>query len=190
MAEKAETEKRDARLAACMTAVLFVHADAVRVERLARACGATSDDVRRVARQAAPTDDATQGLCMLLHEDAVRLVTAPAHRDAVDAMLARERDEALSPAALEVLAIVAYRSPVSRAEVDAIRGVNCGAMLRKLLLRGLIERVRDAENSRVYRYRVTEDFLAHLGIRDVDELPDYAALAAHEKIAQVTQGTA
>ncbi|REE99801.1 segregation and condensation protein B [Thermomonospora umbrina] len=80
----------------------------------------------------------------------------------------------LTSAALETLAVVAYRQPVSRARVSAIRGVNSDGVIRTLTLRGLIEEAGQDPESQAHLYRTTGYFLERLGLRDLDELPDLA----------------
>ncbi|MEK7503143.1 MAG: SMC-Scp complex subunit ScpB, partial [Patescibacteria group bacterium] len=69
------------------------------------------------------------------------------------------------------------KGPVKRSEVEYIRGVNSSFMLRNLLIRGLIERVRDPKDSRSYVYRVSRDFLKFLGITSISDLPEYGSFA-------------
>ncbi|WP_018657154.1 SMC-Scp complex subunit ScpB [Actinomadura flavalba] len=80
----------------------------------------------------------------------------------------------LTQAALETLAVIAYRQPVSRARVSAIRGVNSDGVIRTLTLRGLIEDAGQDPESQAHLYRTTGYFLERLGLRDLDELPDLA----------------
>ncbi|MDL4770885.1 MULTISPECIES: SMC-Scp complex subunit ScpB [Thermomonosporaceae] len=80
----------------------------------------------------------------------------------------------LTQAALETLAVVAYRQPVSRARVSAVRGVNSDGVMRTLTLRGLIEDAGQDPESQAHLYRTTGYFLERLGLRDLDELPDLA----------------
>ncbi|TDD33019.1 SMC-Scp complex subunit ScpB [Actinomadura sp. KC06] len=80
----------------------------------------------------------------------------------------------LTQAALETLAVVAYRQPVSRARVSAIRGVNSDGVMRTLTLRGLIENAGQDPESQAHLYRTTGYFLERLGLRDLDELPELA----------------
>jgi segregation and condensation protein B len=80
----------------------------------------------------------------------------------------------LTQAALETLAVVAYRQPVSRARVSAIRGVNSDGVIRTLTLRGLIEDAGQDPETQAHLYRTTGYFLERLGLRDLDELPDLA----------------
>jgi segregation and condensation protein B len=80
----------------------------------------------------------------------------------------------LTQAALETLAVVAYRQPVSRARVSAIRGVNSDGVIRTLTLRGLIEEAGQDPESQAHLYRTTGYFLERLGLRDLEELPELA----------------
>ena len=179
------TDKREEHVAAALEALLFTAADAVPVARLAKTLGVPRATVTAaVAAYNAAADARGGGLRMLLHDDAVQLMTAPAHKDLVARFLRDARDEPLSDAALEVLAVVAYRGPVTRGDIEAIRGVNCGSALRRLLLRGLIARERHPDAPRMYRYRVTADFLAHCGVARPEDLPDYAALRDDPKVLQ------
>lgn len=80
----------------------------------------------------------------------------------------------LTQAALETLAVVAYRQPVSRARVSAIRGVNCDGVIRTLVSRGLIEEAGTEQESNAILYRTTSYFLERIGVQSVDDLPDIA----------------
>ncbi len=171
---------------AAVEAVLFTVGDPIKKKRLAKACGITMSRLDTVlVAYAQRADKEARGLVIMEKDDTVQMMTAPQVQEIVKSTLSDRLDEDLSRAALEVLTIVAYRSPVSRMEIDAIRGVNCAFSLRNLLMRGLIERIADPDDARAYRYRVTHDFLAHLGLRSVRELPDFATLATHPKIDQV-----
>lgn len=80
----------------------------------------------------------------------------------------------LTQAALETLAVVAYRQPVSRARVSAVRGVSCDGVMRTLAQRGLVEEAGSDRESGAILYRTTRYFLERLGLRDLDELPELA----------------
>ena len=80
----------------------------------------------------------------------------------------------LTQAALETLAVVAYKQPVSRARVSAIRGVNVDGVMRTLLTRGLVEEAGQDESSGAHLYRTTGYFLERIGIHSLDELPELA----------------
>ena len=85
---------------------------------------------------------------------------------------------------LETLTVIAYRGPISKYELEIIRGVNCSLILRNLSIRGLIEEDYDQKKKEM-RYRVSIDFFRHLGIQRVEGLPDYDTLHTHEVIETV-----
>lgn len=105
-----------------------------------------------------------------------QLVTAPAAGPTVEAFLQAETKTELSRPALETLAIVAYRGPIAKSGIEAIRGVNTEAMLRNLTGRGLIEEAgRSTEAGRPILYTVSHNFLQHLGLTSPHDLPPLAA---------------
>jgi segregation and condensation protein B len=79
----------------------------------------------------------------------------------------------LGKAGLETLSIILYQGPISRANIDYIRGVNSQFIVRNLLIRGLIDRVENPKDARSYIYKTTIDLLSHLGISKIEELPEY-----------------
>lgn len=108
------------------------------------------------------------------HEGAFRLYTRRANSDVVEAKLLDGTQQRLSRAALETLAVVAYRQPVTRSQVAAVRGVNCDGVMRTLSLRGLI--AETGEQGGAHLYSTTELFLEQIGIESLEELPDLAPL--------------
>lgn len=103
-----------------------------------------------------------------------RVFSRPEHAPVIERFVLDGQTAKLSQAALETLAIVAYRQPVSRARVSAVRGVNVDAVMRTLVTRGLVEEAgNDAETGAVL-YRTTEMFLHKLGLTSLDELPALA----------------
>ena len=82
----------------------------------------------------------------------------------------------LGKAGSETLAVVLYRGPVSRADIDYIRGVNCAFILRNLQVRGLVQRISNPKNARSFLYEATPDLLKHLGVTEITSLPDYQAM--------------
>lgn len=89
---------------------------------------------------------------------------------------------------LETLTVIAYRGPLSKAELEIIRGVNCGLILRNLMIRGLIDEEYEATRKE-NRFRVSMDFLRFLGVRSTEELPDYTTLHGHEVIETLLSST-
>ena len=124
---------------------------------------------------------------LILHRDQVELATKKEHLHLVETFTKSFLQESLSKAALEVLAIVAYRAPISRSSIEAIRGVNCSFTIRNLLLRGLIEREENPEDAREYVYHPSFALLEKLGMSSKEHLPDYAALAHDERVEALVE---
>ena len=105
--------------------------------------------------------------------DSVQLTTAASAAAVIEEFLGLETSSRLSPAALEALAIIAYRQPVTRPQVDAIRGVNSDGVIRTLVGKGLIEEVGRKESpGRPILYGTTPAFLGHFGLVSLEELPE------------------
>jgi len=114
-----------------------------------------------------------RGIRLLRKDDSVMLVTAPEAGDVIREMAKEEYDSNLSPATVETLAIIAYKGPIIKAEIDYIRGVNSGFILRNLLIRGLIERVTNPSDRRAFLYRPSFELLQFLGVDNIGDLPEY-----------------
>lgn len=147
------------------------------VEDLAGALDAQGDDVTAVLKQwAQELDNRGSGIELRETAEGWRLYTRTSNADAVEAFLVDGTQTKLSRAAMETLAVVAYRQPVTRAQVAGVRGVNVDGVMRTLTLRGLIAEVDPDESSGAHRYVTTELFLEQLGIDSLDRLPDLAPL--------------
>ncbi|EKE10649.1 MAG: hypothetical protein ACD_15C00221G0001 [uncultured bacterium] len=105
----------------------------------------------------------------------------------VEQLVKNELEGPLSSAALEVLSIIAYRGPISKPEIEAIRGINCSYTLRNLTIRGLIERENNPKDSRGYVYVVSFDFLKKLGVEKMENLPEYATLSVDERMNSIVE---
>lgn len=102
-----------------------------------------------------------------------RFVTRPEMAEWIRALLPEMRPEKLSPPALETLALIAYRQPITKADIEAVRGVNCDGMVNKLLERNLIEGAGRADlPGRPILYGTTPLFLEHFGVKNIDSLPN------------------
>ena len=124
---------------------------------------------------------------LIENQKEVQIATKPENAHFVESLTKSALQESLSKAALEVLSIIAYRSPITRSEIDAIRGVNCSYTLRNLLLRDLISREGNPGDSRGYVYRPTLRFLQVLGIETVEKLPDYETLSQDERLKMILE---
>jgi segregation and condensation protein B len=126
-----------------------------------------------------------RGLIILKKEDEFQLATNPENAPFIDQLIKSEMQEALSRAALEVLSIVAYRGPITRSEIESVRGVNSSYTVRSLMLRGLLERIENPSDSRGYLYKISFDFLKKMGIDGVEKLPDFEILSKDERIDSI-----
>jgi len=156
---------------ALLESILFVASGPVSTHRLATALeispGAVSTLLQNLAEQYR-----ARGLRLQWTGNNVQLTTAPEASSVVERFLGLEVTTRLSQAALEALAIVGYMQPVTRPQVDQIRGVNSDAALRTLLSKGLIEEVGRMETpGRPILYATTPEFLQHFGLASVAELP-------------------
>lgn len=158
-------------LVALVEGLLFVAQEPVVVSRLAAALDVAVEEVEAALQQLAQ-DYQGRGLRLQRKGFEVQMVTAPETSDAVRRFLGLELSSKLSPAALETLAVVAYRQPVTRAGVEAVRGVNSDSALRTLLNRGLIEEQGRMERvGRPIIYGTTFEFLQQFGLDALDQLP-------------------
>src|SRR5437763_9966980 len=160
-------------LAAQVEALLLVAGDTATVEALAHDLNVSKDAVEEgldaLERHYAENE---HGARLQRLGARVHLATAPEHAGVVARFLGVPERARLSPAALETLAIVAYRQPVTRPEIESIRGVNCDHVMRSLLDQGLIEeRGRADTPGRPAVYGTTMSFLEALGLRTLDDLP-------------------
>ncbi|MGQ9585824.1 MAG: SMC-Scp complex subunit ScpB [Anaerolineae bacterium] len=158
-------------LAAQVECLLFVADEAVTLQRLAEALSVERSRVEE-ALEELRSRSARRGIRVQRKGDRVQLITAPEAAPLVERFLGLEYSGQLSPAALEALAIVAYRQPVTRAQVESIRGVNCDGVLRTLVRRGLIQEVGRLEQAgRPILYGTTMEFMQYFGLEDLTQLP-------------------
>ena len=151
--------------------LLFVADEPVEVAHLARIAQARVEDVA-AAIEALATDCQKRGMRLQRTGSAVQLVTAPEAAPYVERFLGVDEDHRLSHAALETLAIIAYKQPISRAAIEAIRGVNCDRALATLKARGLVTEVGRASSvGRPYLYGTTFRFLEYFGLEKPEDLP-------------------
>lgn len=122
------------------------------------------------------------GVIILENNGEYQMATAPSNSTEVKNFLNLELREKLTDATVEVLAIVAYRQPISKAELEAIRGVNSQYSLRALLMRGLVEKIPNPHDARSFLYQTTTEFLQHLGLLSVTNLPEFDKLVQQIKL--------
>ena len=154
--------------------LLFVAAEPVTTAQLATALDVAPSVVERGLNEL-EASLAARGLRLQRHAGRFQLTTAPELAELVERFLGLEATTHLSRAALETLAIVAYQQPVTRPQIDAIRGVNSDSMMKSLLTKGLIlESGRADGPGRPILYSTTPEFLQHFGLNSILEMPSLA----------------
>jgi len=154
-------------------AILFASGEAVSVDRIAEAVGIDRVTAGKILENLADRYRAEHGGIRIVRlEGGYQMCTNPEYAGAVRAALEIRRNMPLTQAALEVLAVVAYNQPVSKAFVEQVRGVDCSAVISGLVSKGLLEeRGRLELPGRPLLYGTTSDFLRCLGISSLSELP-------------------
>lgn len=159
--------------------VLFVSSTPLSRVRLAKMLDAGKDEITQaiaVIKEKWNTDES--GVFLIENGDDVQLMSRPENAEVVSTFLKDETSGELTRPALETLSIIAYRQPITKPELEQIRGVNCSLIVRNLLMRGLIEEKEDGTRMQVV-YSVTVDFVRLLGLSSLEDLPEYQILRVH-----------
>ena len=166
-----------ADLRPALEAVLMVADQPLDDRTLAAAVGEPEGEVHAMLRALAQEyDEQGRGFELRQVAGGWRYCTREAHAEVVERFVLEGQQARLTQAALETLAVVAYKQPVSRARISAVRGVNVDGVVRTLVARGLVEEAgRDPESSAVL-YRTTTYFLERIGLGSLDELPELAPM--------------
>jgi segregation and condensation protein B len=158
-------------LTALVESLLFVAEEPVEIATLSQVLKVDMSAVEAALAELS-TDGALRGVRLQRKGDMVQLVTRAEAAAYVEEFLGLESSGKLSQAALETLAIIAYRQPCTRAQVEVVRGVNCDGVLSTLLTKGLIEEVGRLETvGHPFQYGTTFDFLRHFGLVNLNDLP-------------------
>ncbi|MCB0102480.1 MAG: SMC-Scp complex subunit ScpB [Anaerolineales bacterium] len=174
MSDSQSNLNNELSLSAKIEAMLFVSAEPVPVQQLSQALDVTASVVERGLKE---LDEAlaARGLRLQRNAGRVQLTTAPELAGLVETFLGLEAVSHLSRSALETLAIIAYQQPVTRPQVDSIRGVNSDGMMKSLLSKGLIQEAGRTDGpGRPILYSTTPEFLQHFGLSSIMELPPLA----------------
>ncbi len=162
------------KLQSALEALLFIYGEPMDVKKAAATLEVKPAEVEEAAKLLAQNlTDRGSGLSLVFYDNKIQLTTKPDFAGLLEKIVKSELNEALTPAGLETLSIIAYSAPVSRAEIDYIRGVNSTFILRSLLLRGLIERENDPKRANAYVYRPSFDFLKQVGVSKIEDLPEF-----------------
>lgn len=159
--------------------ILFINSEPISIGQLSKLAGVKKDAIEG-ALEELRGDYRDRGIVLIEKNDEVQFGTNPENKDWIEKFVKSEFTEDLTRAALETLAIIAYKGPVTRAEVEYIRGVNSSFTIRNLLMRGLVARRENPKDTRSYLYEISFDFLKHFGLKGPEELPEFEELRKKE----------
>lgn len=172
----------EVQLSAVLEALLFVASAPVPVLQLADNLEHSPEEVDAALHELEESYTSSgRGLRLQWHGGRVQLTTAPELGPVVEKFLGLEATTRLSRAALETLSIVAYRQPITRPGIDAIRGVNSDGVLKSLLSKGLLQEVGRSEGpGRPILYGTSAEFLQHFGLSSLDQLPPFETVVVQD----------
>ncbi|MBQ2614000.1 MAG: SMC-Scp complex subunit ScpB [Clostridia bacterium] len=165
-----------------LEAVLFAAGDAVELEKLADIVDVDKKSLREILKKMMDSYNfERRGIHIIQMEDAYQMCTRGEYHDYVAMLAEPRRKQSLSNAAIEVLAIVAYKQPVTRSAIEHIRGVNCDYVVNRLMERNLIEeKGRLDAPGRPILFGTTQEFLRIFGIPSLADLPEFETFGTPE----------
>jgi len=157
-------------------AILFWKAEPISIIKLSTLLMVSEDAIRNGLTELEQSLNG-RGITVVRTQDDAMLGTAKELSSLIQSIAKENISTDLGKSGLETLSIILYRGPISRTDIDYIRGVNSQFIIRNLLVRGLIERVDNPKDSRSYLYTSSIELLSHLGLSKVTDLPDYEAVS-------------
>ncbi len=171
------------QLTSQIESLLFVSSKPLSIKQLAKFTGASNEEIAGALQELAQIR-ADSGVVLLDTGSEFQLATHSDNSNIVKDFLNSDLRESLTDATTEVLAIIAYRQPISKAEIESIRGVNSQYSIRALLMRGLIEKISNPQDSRSSLYQITTEFLQQLGLTSINDLPAFEDLVQNIKLPE------
>lgn len=166
-----------------LESILFISPKPMSVKKMAELAGGEADKVKEALKELMEKYNTEgSGINILEIGQNYQMVAAPSSKELVQEFVKEEMTGELTRPQLETLTVVAYRGPISKLELEQIRGVNCSLILRNLMIRGLVE--MNEKKGEKY-YQITFDFMRHLGINKAEELPDYEKLHNSEVLERL-----
>jgi segregation and condensation protein B len=158
-------------------AILFWKGEPQSIKKLAANLGKKEEEIK-AGLEVLKEKIKDRGVELVYKDDEVMLGTSSRLSHIIERLTKEELVKDLGKAGLETISIIAYRGPISRAEIDYIRGVQSNFILRNLQIRGLVEKVTDEKDQRRFLYRPTFDLLSFLGVAKIEDLPEYEKVKA------------
>jgi len=168
--------------------LLFISAKPMAVKQMSDFIGKPAGEIKQAGDELVEDyKKEKRGVQIIKNGSKYQMVSSPENTKIVREFIKDETTGELSRPSMEALTIIAYRGPISKLDLDRIRGVNCALILRNLLIRGLIEAKFDKKKRETY-YNITFEFIRFLGISDVGDLPDYERLSKDDTIDRMLEG--
>lgn len=164
--------------------ILFVASKPIAVKKMAKLLATDENSIVEALKELElKYSTEVSGIVLFKNNDEYQLVAHPDHRKLAEHFVKAEISGDLTRPQLETLTVISYCGPITKPELEQIRGVNCSLIIRNLLIRGLVKEV-DAGSTLLPAYEITMEYLQHLGISSPEDLPDYETLHNHEFITK------
>jgi len=165
-----------------LESILFVASKPLTIKKIAAVLNADETEINSAVEELClKYNNQNSGIVILRNGQELQMAASPDNREAAENFMKSEVSGELTRPQLETLTVISYCGPITKPELEQIRGVNCGLILRNLMMRGLIKE-SESELNLLPIYEVTMEYLRHLGINSLSELPNYAELHNHPYI--------
>ncbi len=154
-------------------AVLFWKGEPISIKKLSQTLEKNEEEISAALKNL-EQNLANRGVSLIFKEDEVALGTSKDTSELIEKLTKEELVKDLGRAGLETLSIIIYQGPISRAEIDYIRGVQSTFILRNLMIRGLVEKVSNPKDQRSFLYKPTFELLSYMGLTKIEEMPEFA----------------
>jgi len=154
-------------------AVLFWKGEPMKIKKLAQVFNKKEEEEVLESLKSLENKLIDRGIVLLFKDEEVTLGTSKDSSEIIERLTKEELVRDLGKAGLETLSIIVYMGPISRAEIDLVRGVQSSFILRNLTVRGLVERITNPKDQRSFLYRPTFDLISFLGISKIEDMPEF-----------------
>ncbi len=176
-------------LSSQIESILFISTKPVTIKELAKLGKRSVDEVEVALEELINKYNQTSsGINIIINNNYVEMAASAENSYLLESFVKHEVTSELTQPQLEALTIIAYRAPVTKSEIEQIRGVNCSIILRNLMVKGLVQESYD-KRAKVEKYIITHKFMEHLGISQVEELPEYDKLSKSETLDEVLKNS-
>lgn len=170
-----------------LESILFVASKPLAVKKMAKILNVTAPEVIAALEDLKSKYSLTEsGITLLQSNDEWQLTSNPANKTVAEQFMKAEISGELTRPQLETLTVVSYCGPITKPELEQIRGVNCSLILRNLMMRGLVKEA-DGSTDLIPKYEVSLEYVRHLGLQSVADLPEYAELHNHDFVTKVLE---